>query len=409
MPSLSDKLKSLGVKVGARDLKPPRSANPNAIENVVDGRVEETPYGNAFLVDKPFPVDTVHGCRTLRIDAPLDVIAAWADEPRLTQHAPQAFAFLDTETTGLGFGTGTYAFMVGVARYEDESFHLAQFFMRDPAEEPAMLSALQAFLKPCRGLVTFNGKSFDAPLLNARYRINGSDSPLDDLVHLDLLPLARRLWRDRLASRALGSLEENILQLPRTAEDVPGWMIPEMYFEYLQSGDARPLKGIFYHNEVDVLSMAALLEHMACQLADPLHADVHALDVMAMGKLFEALGDSEQAIRLYRGGIERQLPEDAHWDTVRRLALIYKRGEEWAQAIALWEQAAGAGHVDAHVELAKYYEHKRKVYAQAIHWTQAAIRCVNGPGFSRWERRTLLPELEHRLARLHRKADNNGN
>ena len=404
MPSLSDKLKSLGVQVGVGDLKPPKSAHPHAIENVVAGRFQETPYGRAFLVDKPFPVDTAHGCRTLRIAAPLDVVAAWADEPRLVQHGPQTFAFLDTETTGLGFGAGTYAFMVGVARYEGDSFRLAQFFMRDPAEEPAMLSALQTFLEPCRGLVTFNGKSFDAPLLNARYRINGSESPLDNLVHLDLLPLARRLWRDRLASRSLGSLEENILHLPRTAEDVPGWLIPEMYFEYLQSGDARPLKGIFYHNEIDVLSMAALLDHMACQLADPLHADVHALDVMAMAKLFEALGNTEQAIRLYLGGIERDLPEEARWDTVGRLAMIYKRQEAWVQATALWQQSAGAGHVDAHVELAKYYEHKCKDYGQAIHWTQAAIACVNGPGFPRWQRSAYLSELAHRLARLHRKA-----
>lgn len=404
MPSLSDKLKSLGVQVGAHDLKPPKSAHPNAIENVVEGHMEETPYGRAFLVDKLFPIDTVHGCRTLRFAAPLDAVAAWANEPRLAQCDPQTFAFLDTETTGLGFGTGTYVFMVGVGRYEGPFFRLIQFFMRDPAEEAAMLSALESFLAPCRALVTFNGKAFDAPLLNARYRLNGRESPLDGLVHLDLLPLARRLWRDRLASRSLGSLEENILRLPRTGEDVPGWMIPEMYFQYLQNGDAYPLKRVFYHNEIDVLSMAALLDQMACQLADPLQADLHALDVMAMAKLFEALGDTEQAIRLFRDGIERQLPEEAHWDAVRRLALIYKRRGDWTQAVGLWEQSAGAGRVDGHIELAKYYEHQSKDYTQAIHWTQAAIDWVNGPGFPRWERRLYLSELEHRLERLLTKA-----
>jgi tetratricopeptide (TPR) repeat protein len=276
--------------------------------------------------------------------------------------------------------------------------------MRDPAEEAAMLAALRAFLAPCRGLVTFNGKAFDAPLLNARYRLNGADSPLTGLVHLDLLPLARRLWRDRLVSRALGSLEENILCLPRTAEDVPGWLIPEMYFDYIRGGDARPLKGIFYHNEVDVLSMAALLGYVTDQLADPLQIGVHALDVMSMAKLFAALGDTEQAIALYRESMARGLPEDAHWDTAKRLALIYKRGGAWPEAIELWEGTARAGHVEAHVELAKYYEHKCKAYAEAIHWTQAAIACVKTPGFDRWKRATTLDELTHRLGRLKRKA-----
>jgi uncharacterized protein YprB with RNaseH-like and TPR domain len=404
MPSLSDKLKSLGVKVGARDLEPLRAENPFAIENVVSGYEEQTNYGNAFLVEKRFPVDTRHGCRHLGIDAPLDVIAAWAHEPRLVQCGPDALAFLDTETTGLGFGSGTYAFMVGVARYEGEALRLAQFFMRDPAEEAAMLAALRAFLEPCRGLVTFNGKSFDAPLLNARYRLNGGDSPLADLLHLDLLPLARRLWRDRLVSRALGSLEENVLRLPRTAEDVPGWMIPEMYFDYLRSGDARPLKGIFYHNEIDVLSMAALLGYVADQLANPLHTDVHALDVMAMAKLFESLGDKAQAIALYREAIARGLPKEAHWNTVKRLALIYKRDGAWPQAIELWEGSARAGNIDAHVELAKYYEHKCKAYAQAIHWTQGAIGCINASGFSREKRAAFLGELKHRLGRLSKKS-----
>jgi uncharacterized protein YprB with RNaseH-like and TPR domain len=145
----------------------------------------------------------------------LGIIAQWAREPRLAEVEPDTFAFLDTETTGLAGGTGTYAFLVGVGRYDGEDFHLAQFFMRDPAEEPALLWALTDFLGPCQALVTFNGKAFDVPLLNARYITNGETPSLTSTAHLDLLPLARRLWRDRLPSRALGYLEEHILGLTR--------------------------------------------------------------------------------------------------------------------------------------------------------------------------------------------------
>ena len=171
MDSLSEKLKSLGVKIGARDLPPPRprksyptrKSSGLRIEQVVPSRFQETPHGEAFLVETRYPLEHRQGRAALRITAPLQVIAEWGREPRLTEMAESlrpSLAFLDTETTGLAGGTGTYAFLVGVGRYDDEAFHLVQFFMRDPAEEPALLAALTEFLQPCQALVTFNGKAF---------------------------------------------------------------------------------------------------------------------------------------------------------------------------------------------------------------------------------------------------------
>jgi uncharacterized protein YprB with RNaseH-like and TPR domain len=174
------------------------------ITQVVSGDHVETPHGAAFVVEKTYPVDLQHGCATLQIDAPLDTIAEWAEDPRLAELEPETFAFLDAETTGLARGAGTYAFMVGAARYDGDSFQLAQFFLCDPAEEAAQLAALWSFLEPCQVLVTFNGKTFDLPILRARCVANGQPFPLENLPHLDLLPLARRLWRDRLPSRAMG-------------------------------------------------------------------------------------------------------------------------------------------------------------------------------------------------------------
>jgi uncharacterized protein YprB with RNaseH-like and TPR domain len=413
MTALSEKLKSLGVKLGARDLPPPRPRNPYTIEQVVAGGFQETPYGEVFLVERGYPFERRHGCASLQVTASLRVIAEWAREPRLAEGGLDAFAFLDTETTGLSGGTGTYAFLVGVGRYEGEVFRLAQFFMRDPMEESALLAALTQFLQPCQALVTFNGKAFDVPLLNTRYLLNGEASPLVSAAHLDLLPLARRLWRDRLPSRALGYLEEHILDFTRTHEDVPGWVIPSLYFDYLRGGDARPLKSVFYHNAMDVLSLAALLSHVAGLLEDPLDirsspggAVVHGLDLVAMGKLFETLGYLEEAVRLYERGLAHDLPEEAYGDALRRLSFALKRLGNLSGAVALWREAAGSGQVYAHVELAKFYEHKMCDYHQAIEWTQAAIALVDAPDFPRQVHRRWLADLEHRLARLHRRSGN---
>ncbi len=408
MASLSDKLKSLGVKIGAREefavLPPLRPRNPYPIEQVVPGRFQETPHGEAFLVETRYPLEHKQGCAPLRITASLDVIAEWAREPCLAEAGPDTFAFLDTETTGLAGGTGTYAFMVGVGRYDGEAFHLAQFFMRDPMEELALLAALTEFLRPCQALVTFNGKAFDVPLLNARYISNGEQPLLASAAHLDLLPLARRLWRDRLPSRTLGCLEEHILGLTRTHEDVPGWVVPSLYFDYLRSGDARPLKSVFYHNAMDVLSLAALLSHVAGLLDDPLNgAVVHGLDLAAMGKLFTDLQRLETATQLYERGLAHDLPEDMYWKTVRRLSFTQKRRGNLSAAVALWREAARNGQIYAHVELAKFYEHKRRDYSEAAQWTHAALALVNAPDFPRDACDRWRADLEHRLARLHRK------
>jgi uncharacterized protein YprB with RNaseH-like and TPR domain len=392
------------VKIGARDLPPPRPRDPYPIERVVPGRFQETPYGEVYLVEKRYRLEQRHGCATLQITAPLGVIAEWANEPRLAKVELDTFAFLDTETTGLAGGTGTFAFLVGVGRYDGQEFHLAQFFMRDPIEEPALLAALTESLQPCQSLVTFNGKGFDVPLLNARYITNGEQPPLASVAHLDLLPLARRLWRPRLPSRALGYLEEHILGLVRAQEDVPGWVIPSLYFGYLRSGDARAMKSVFYHNAMDVLSLAAILSHVAELLDDPLSgAVVHGLDLVAMGRLFENLGRLETAAQLYQRGLARDPPEEMYWKAVRWLSFAQKRRGNLSAAVELWREAARSGQIYAHVELAKFYEHKQRDYSQAAQWTHAALALVNAPDFPRHVCDRWLAALEHRLARLHRK------
>ncbi len=407
MPSLADKLKALGVKVGTADLRPP-AAKPQTsipIELVVDGSYVSTREGETFVFEQTFPADYRHGRTPLGLAAHLDALASWAHDPRLLQLPLESYAFLDTETSGLSGGTGTYAFLVGVGRYEDGAFRLVQFFMRDPNEESALLEGLADFLAPVQALVTFNGKAFDAPLLKTRYRLHGAPIPFEDYAHLDLLPLARRLWRDRLPSRALKYLEENVLGAPRTVEEVPGFEIPYIYFDYLRTADATPLKGVFYHNAMDVVALAALLRHVSDLLADP-HGHPHEFgqDVIALAKLFEDLGKWDDAARLYERGIELGVPEEDFWQAVRRLSALQRRRGDLEAAVGLWEKAATEGHIYAAIELAKHYEHRRRNPAEALKWAHTAQDLARDPELPTYLRRHWEAEISQRLERLEGKV-----
>jgi uncharacterized protein YprB with RNaseH-like and TPR domain len=404
MVTLSDKLKSMGVKIGAQDIQPLRKRPHYPIEEVLEGHFIETLYGPSFRVVTFYPNSHIHGNGTLYFIQPSAVISNWIKEPSLHEIEPTNFVFLDTETSGLAGGTGTYVFLVGIGRYEEDGFRLIQHFMRDPIEEPAHLASLLTLLDGCQSLVTFNGKAFDVPLLQTRFISNGESFPFQSTIHLDLLPLARRLWKDRLPSRALGYLEEQILEVARTQDDVPGWLIPNLYFDYLRTGDARPLKNVFYHNAMDILSMAALLIHISRLLEDPRIETVgHALDLFSIGKLFEDIGNFDVAAHCYEDGLACEIPDLARSEVLQRWSMMEKRRQNLEAAIQIWQEAANRQEIFAYIELAKIFEHRVKDYSQALTFTATAIDIVRSSTLPLYERSRLIAELDHRLARLQRK------
>jgi uncharacterized protein YprB with RNaseH-like and TPR domain len=402
--SLADKLKALGVKKGIPPLSKPL-VESHSIASVVAGTFTPTPRGEVFIAEQTYPSDYIYGSSPLLSASPLSFISQWAKDPEIKNLPLKKFAFLDTETSGLSGGTGTYAFLVGVARFIEGDYVLRQFFMRDPAEEPALLEGLANFLGPCEALVTFNGKAFDAPLLSTRYRLHQIPIPYMDYSHLDLLPLARRLWRDRLESRALKYLEEHVLGLTRSSEEVPGYEIPWLYFDYLRSGDARPLGGVFYHNAMDVVAMAALLAHMNDMIECPYEGKVqHGLDFVALGKLFEDFGHWDSAAKLFERGLEFGLDESDFGVAVKRLSILQKRRGDLEEAVRLWEESARRGHLYAFIELAKHYEHKQRDVKSALKWTKSAFKRVEKADMPEYMRNYWMGEIEHRMERLNRKA-----
>jgi len=412
MESLSDKLKSLGLSLGASETskRPPSPddrqllAKKFPIENVVQGSDLNTAFGTTFIAEQIFPDDHQQGKVALNAAVSPKILAQWSKIPDLFTNGPSSLAFIDTETSGLSGGTGTFVFLVGIGFRIENGFKLIQIFMRDPDQESALLAAITQLVDPFDTIVTFNGRAFDIPLLNTRHVLNGFTSPFSDLYHIDLLPLARRLWRNRLPSRALSSLENEILGLQRALKEVPGWMIPGIYFDYLKTGDARPLEGVFYHNAMDILSLAALFNYMADMLENPLeNRFLPGLDLVALAHLYEEMQDFETAILLYERGLDQGLPKEFFIQTLERFAQLYRRQENWENAVNLWKRAAGHKHLEAYIELAKYYEHQQRDYDQAILWTGYALELVPETEMNPFIRRNLSADLQKRRDRLLKK------
>lgn len=404
MESLSDKLKSLGVQLGAGNIPKPKPKLSLGIDQVIPGTPITTPFGEAFLVEKHYMPAYRHGSINLCAQPPLHVLSEWGRIAHLAENPLSDFVFLDTETTGLGGGTGTLVFLVGLGYVTGTGFHLTQLLLRNPQEEPALLAGLSQLLDAFRAVVTYNGKAFDIPLLNTRHVLNGFSSPFSQMDHLDLLPLARRVWRNRLASRSLSSLEQEIVGVSRTQEEVPGWQIPQIYFDYLISGDAHPLEGVLYHNAMDILSLAAVFQHIANLLENPLGGDApHTLDMIAIARLYEDLGFYEQAIPLYEFSLETGLPEEFFIQTLQRFADLYRRRQEWDKTLMLWEKASQFHHIESCVELAKYYEHHAREYSLALQWTQMALDYVDLYIHGRASKKQWAQALNHRKERISRK------
>ena len=212
------------------------------------------------------------------------------------------------------------------------------------------------------------------------------------------------MWKIRLESRTLGNVENKILGVIRGEEEVPGYLIPELYFEFLRTQDARPMGGIFYHNAIDILSLAGLFSHMAFLLDDPYSEKIkHGEDVVALARFFESLNDIDQADQLYQKALGLALNEDLYWDTVQRYAFLLKRREDWPAALSLWEEAADHHALYAFEELAKYYEHRVKEISNAYEWTTTAISILSDKAMPAYEYHFWQERFEHRLARLERR------
>ena len=393
-PSVLDELRRVIRRLEAA--RPPRPA-PEPVEALVEGEVVDTGAGPLVVVRREYPLDHRRG-RFVLGDA-LDLAAEILDAlvpGGVNSLAPERLLFLDTETTGLAGGTGTYAFLVGAGYVAGRRFVLEQYFMRDFDEEPALLAALDSLLARAGGVVTFNGNGFDLPLLETRFVLARRRWPVA-LPHLDLLRPARRVWGMAGGDCRLATLERQVLGLERE-DDVPGFLIPSLYFAFLRDRRPGPLRQVFAHNRDDVLSLAALLGWFA-RAADP-GAPLTAAEVAGLGRLWERR-DPERAGEYYRRALAAGLDGPEAHRVRLRLARWEKRRARWEAACELWEAARAAGWFDVTPweELAKYHEHRRRDLATARRIVRDALCRAQAAG-APWR---ALDSLAYRLARLERR------
>ncbi len=320
--------------------------------------------------------------------------------------AKPPFVFFDLETTGLNGGAGTYAFLVGCARFEvDGALVIEQHLLTDVVGERAMLQAVAEHLGDAGALVTFNGKSFDAPLVETRYLFHRSDSPCAALPHLDMLHPARRFWGATTADGcSLGTLESKILGVTRM-DDVPGFEIPGRYFTFVRTGDARPLEAVLEHNRLDLISLAGLTACMLSLIDAGPSAARDAHEALALGRTYERAGATGRAVDAF----ERVLVEcgaapplrGIKAEALRALALEARRSRRYSLAAERWQQLIEVPGCPANVAreateaLAIHHEHRMRDLESARLF---ALRSLELNRASAWG-----DAVRHRLARIERK------
>ncbi len=293
---------------------------------------------------------------------------------------PEKWLFLDTETTGLAGGTGTYAFLVGLAWWDAGGLQVEQLFLRDFSEEHSLLHELAARLAERPVLVTFNGKSFDWPLLENRFNMTRAIKVPPLAAHLDLLHPARALWKLRLGSVRLVELERHVLDAARLGwhrgDDVASALIPQFYFDYLRGGTADPLAGVVKHNQMDLRGLAALFGKINSLLDERQSlADEDSLDLFGLSKFLQRRGDNQRAHSTCVRALDAGLPAEFRPRATRELALMAKRQGDSNAAAALWLELSRdpADGLEACEQLAIHYERKAKHLEQALEFAQLAL------------------------------------
>ena len=407
MSTLDEQLTSLRQKIARIDAKYADASLPAAvrprrvhIEEWADGRVVENQFGLHYQVERVFAGHKPHGSADVGAlsemsESLLDVLS----DNQINGIAPQRWAFLDTETTGLAGGSGTYAFLIGVGRITARGFEVRQFFMREFAEERSQLMALEAHLEEFDVLITYNGKTYDQPLLETRFRMNRCPAPFMRLRHLDLLHGARRLWKLRLENCKLIQLEQQIFGYCREG-DLPGHMIPYVYFEYLRDREATRLVPIFHHNALDILTLACLTPIVPAAFRNTDQQSLsqvgvkHGAELAGIARWLMNSGESEQALDVMKRALEIGLPDRLLFRALWDIAALEKKLNGPAAGLHLLKELASCRNdhqACALEQLAKHHEHKDVDLSLALTFAEQALAL------------TRSDELIRRRDRLRRK------
>jgi hypothetical protein len=302
-----------------------------------------------IMIERRIPLSHQHGQGSLT-----SITTLHHPRPPVGQALPaEQLVFLDTETTGLAGGTGTVAFLLGVGRIDGDELHLRQFFLTGFRGEAALLQEAAAWTAGRPYLVTFNGKSFDVPLLTTRYRLARLPDPFAARHHVDLFHPTRWAFSSQWPDCRLQTAEKRLLGFQRV-HDLPAHLVPETWFAFVRRGITHRLPALLAHNRWDLVSLVALLPALTEAFSTPAEKGA---DIVAIARYWRMRGDEDTALAHLQTH-ERQLNTTGLLD----LALLYKRRQLWDAAVAIWQRLAERQCVSALEQLAKYYEHVRHDY-----------------------------------------------
>jgi len=403
MVDLKDRLGKLGF-LPAAALPTILPKKKERIEDVVNGNRITNNQGDVILIERNYPYGSLYGDSIIQEPDNKNEIFKFTIKDQKVLLSP-SLIFVDTETTGLSGGTGTIPFLIGIGYYDQAGFSTKQFLLENPAEEMAQLVEFSRELTKFSTTVTFNGKSFDLPLIRTRFLLNRFTNPLENYSHIDLLHISRKIWKNRLTDRSLQELEARILNYSRSQEDVPGWLIPQIYFDFLKTGDGSQIKNVIYHNQIDVVSMAILYQKIQSMLLSTDNIkDLHPLDVYSIAKMYFQVGELERSLSLFEQClIRKDISIDVLFDSHMTMAAIHKKADNHEEAVSHWLFCAEKYHFEACIELAKYYEHKVEKINDAITWTVKAAECVEMSPLPRYEKINITNKINKRLIRLKRR------
>jgi uncharacterized protein len=380
------------------------------VGEVLGGTPLRTPFGECLVIDRRYEGDRLYGSVRIEDCELTDDEGLRILDPVLAARVAGKTVFLDLETTGLSGGAGTVAFLVGCGYFDLGAFQLRQFLLTSYAAERALLSAVAGFFEDCALIVTYNGKTFDVPVMETRWAFHRIPMPIGEVRHFDMLHPARRLWRRAAQSSDDGcrlTVLERILLGMRRVGDVPGFEIPDRYFHFLRSGDARPLEPVLEHNRLDLVSLAAVTAraaNMAIQGDGACRDDAEAL---ALGRIYERAQALDRAESCYRRAVLSD-EADVRGEALCRLALRCRRERRFAEAAELWRAlltltepgsprrpgALGELRQVAVEALAIHHEHRDRDLASARELALFALE--EGVG-------RRADGMRHRIARLDRK------
>jgi len=398
------------------------------VADVLGGRIASNAFGRALVIERRYESDRYHG--TLKIgDCELqDDNGLRLLDPKLmprdqADDSPGGRTlFVDLETTGLSGGAGTVAFLVGCGWFDMGAFQVRQFLLTSYAAERALLCAVAECFDETSLLVTYNGKTFDVPVMETRWLFHRMEMPLDQVRHFDMLHPARRLWRNRTELDGLDGggcrlthLERALFAVNRVG-DVPGMDIPARYFRFLRSGDAFPLEPVLEHNRLDLISLAAVSASAVRLVQEGSASCRDAAEALALGRVYERGAAFERALDCYRRASDADAALDVRAEALYRMAVRLRRERRFEDAAGVWRSLldlpsergrrrspiVSALRQVAAEALAIHQEHRVRNYGRARELARLALEEVDADDSRR------LDAAEHRLARLDRKlaADN---